>query len=146
MRIYLDNCCLQRPLDRQTQPRIRVETEAVFAVLAAVQVKDVVLCNSEALRYEINRIPDPARRFESLSLLSLATVDLRVTDEVEELALSFELRGLCAMDALHLALASVAQVDYFCTCDDKLYRQAQNLEGLGCKVITLLNLVMEISP
>ena len=146
MRIYLDNCCLQRPLDRQTQPRIRVEAEAVFAVLAAVQAKDVVLCNSEALRYEISRIPDPARRFESLSLLSLAAVDLRVTDEVEELAVSFELRGLRAMDALHLALASVAQVDFFCTCDDKLFHQAQNLEGLGCKVITLLNLVMEISP
>ena len=81
-----------------------------------------------------------------MSLLSLAAVDLRVTDEAEELAASFELRGLRAMDALHLALVSVAQVDYFCTCDDKLFRQAQNLVGLGCKVITLLNLVMEISP
>jgi len=75
MRIYLDNCCLQRPLDQQTHPRIRVETEAVFAVLAVVQTKDVVLCNSEALRYEINRIPDATRRFESLSILSLAAID-----------------------------------------------------------------------
>lgn len=31
MRIYLDCCCLQRPLDDQTQPRIRLEAEAVLA-------------------------------------------------------------------------------------------------------------------
>ena len=69
-----------------------------------------------------------------------------MTDAVEQLAASFEKRGLRALDALHLALASTAQVDYFCTCDDKLFRQAQNIEGLGCKAITLLNLVMEVSP
>ncbi len=27
VRAYIDTCCLQRPLDDQTQPRIRVETE-----------------------------------------------------------------------------------------------------------------------
>jgi hypothetical protein len=46
MRIYLDNCCLQRPLDDQTHPRIRVETEAVFAVLAAVVSGDQQLLSS----------------------------------------------------------------------------------------------------
>jgi len=46
MRVYLDNCCLQRPLDNQTQARIRVETEAVFAVLAAVQSRQVTLAGS----------------------------------------------------------------------------------------------------
>ena len=35
MRIYLDTCCLQRPLDDQTQPRIRVETEATSVKMAA---------------------------------------------------------------------------------------------------------------
>jgi hypothetical protein len=35
MRIYLDMCCLKRPFDDQSQPRIRLETEAVLALLAA---------------------------------------------------------------------------------------------------------------
>nr|VFK13333.1 MAG: hypothetical protein BECKLPF1236B_GA0070989_104617 [Candidatus Kentron sp. LPFa] len=51
MRIYLDSCCLQRPLDNQTHSRIRVETEAVFSVLAAVQAKELALLDSDALRY-----------------------------------------------------------------------------------------------
>lgn len=146
MRVYLDNCCLQRPLDKQTQPRIRVETEAVFAVLAAVQAKEVSLCSSEALLYEIGRIPDNARRVEALSMLLLAHEFLLVTDAVESLAVSFEQRGLSALDAVHLACASEAKVDYFCTCDDKLFRKASAIAGLGCKVITLLNLVLEVSP
>lgn len=146
MRIYLDNCCLQRPLDNQTQPRIRVETEAVFAVLTAVQAEEVSLCQSEVLLFEIERIPDEARRTESLSMLSLANEFLSVTDAVEALATSFEEQGLSALDALHLACASEAKVDYFCTCDDRLFRKASAMPGLGCRVITLLNLVVEVSP
>lgn len=76
MRIYLDNCCLQRPLDDQTHPRIRVETEAVFVVLAAVQAGEQSLLGSEALDYEIRRIPDEARRTEALSMLALATASV----------------------------------------------------------------------
>ncbi len=145
MRVYLDNCCLQRPLDNQTQPRIRVETEAVFAILAAVQAKDISLCSSEVLLYEIGRIPDVTRRSESLSMLSLASETLSVTDDVAQLAESFQQRGLNALEAVHLASASLARVDYFCTCDDKLFRKASEISDLGCRVITLLNLVVEVS-
>ena len=145
MRVYLDNCCLQRPLDKQTQPRIRVETEAVFAVLAAVQANEISLCSSEALVYEIGRIPDETRRTEALSILTIASEHLLVTEAVEALAISFEQHGLRALDAVHLACASLAKVDYFCTRDDKLFRKAQGLADLGCKVISLLNLVLEVS-
>lgn len=145
MRLYLDNCCLQRPLDDQTHPRIRVETEAVFAILAAVQAGDQRLVSSEALEYEIGRIPDGSRRTEVFSVLLLATERLAVTDEVEATALIFEKNGIGAMDAIHLALASYANVDYFCTCDDALFRKAQLLAGLNCKVITLLGLVPEVT-
>jgi predicted nucleic acid-binding protein len=145
MRVYLDNCCLQRPLDNQTQPRIRVETEAVFAVLAAVHAGEVYLLDSEALHYEISRIPDETRRTEALALLSLASEYLQVTDAVGASALGFEQMGLSAMDAIHLALASTAKADYFCTCDDKLFRKAVSIPGLTCKVITLLSLIPEVT-
>lgn len=145
MRAYLDNCCLQRPLDNQTQPRIRVETEAMFAVLAAVQAEELSLLDSEALHYEISRIPDETRRTEALALLSLASEYLLITDAVEALALSFEQLGLGALDAIHLALASTAKADYFCTCDDKLFRKAVSIPGLSCQVIALLSLIPEIT-
>ena len=86
MRLYLDNCCLQRPHDDQTQPRIRVETEAVFAVLATVQAGEQSLLGSEALEYEVSRIPDETRRNEVLAVLALASERLQLTDAVEALA------------------------------------------------------------
>jgi predicted nucleic acid-binding protein len=145
MRIYLDNCCLQRPLDDQTQPRIRVETEAVFVILAAVQANELVLISSEALEYEVGRIPDEARRTEILSVLALATERLLITDAVEALAVTFAQHGLSGIDAIHLAFASIAKADFFTTCDDKLFRQAQTIQNLSCKVTTILGLVPEVT-
>ena len=143
MRVYLDNCCLQRPFDNQLHPRIRVETEAVFAILAAVQAREISLLSSEALIYEIQRIPDPDRRIEALSILTLAAEKLFITEEAESLALSFEQMGLHALDALHLALASIAKADFFCTCDDRLLNKAISIANLDCRPISLLNLLLE---
>ena len=101
--IYLGSCCLQRPLDDQTQPRIKVETEAVLAILAFVQTGDLSLLNSEALEYEVSRIPDEVRRNEVMAVLALASERLEIHDEAEARAESLEIRGVRSMDAVHLA-------------------------------------------
>lgn len=145
MRIYLDTCCLQRSLDDQAHPRVKVETVAVFAILASVLSGQHTLLGSEALDYEIARIPDATRRAEARSVLTGASEYLHITDAVESLAFQLEREGLGAMDAVHVALASVAQADYFCTCDDKLYRKALTVGGLSCKIISLLGLVSEVT-
>ncbi len=46
MRVYFGSCCFQRPLDDQTQPRIKIESEAVLVMLNAVQSGDIILLNS----------------------------------------------------------------------------------------------------
>ena len=52
--------------------------------------------------------------------------------------------GLKPLDALHLALAETGKVDYFCTCDDKLLRNAKRVEDLMVKVINPVDLIQEI--
>ncbi len=42
-------------------------------------------------------------------------------------ARALESVGLKGRDALHLAAAEHAQVDYFVTCDDKLLRRARRI-------------------
>jgi len=144
MRIYLDTCCLQRPCDDQTRPRIRVETEAVLAILAAVQAGELSLLNSEALEYEINRIPDESRRNEVFAVLALAHERIEITDTVEILAESLEKSGLRPMDAVHVALAATARVDFFVTCDDRLLNKGRTLSGLDCKLMSILDLFQEV--
>jgi predicted nucleic acid-binding protein len=144
MRIYFDSCCLQRPLDDQTQPRIRVESEAVLALLNVVQSGGIVLLNSEALEYEMRRIPDKMRRNEVIAVLALAEERLELTEATVALAESLEKKGVDPMDAVHLAFASVAKADYFTSCDDKLLKKAQTMEKLDCKIISVLNLISEV--
>ncbi|MCB2263898.1 MAG: PIN domain-containing protein [Candidatus Thiosymbion ectosymbiont of Robbea hypermnestra] len=144
MRIYLDSCSLQRPLDDQTQLRIRVETEAIISILAAAQAGGVVLLNSEALEYETGRIPDKQRRTEIAAVLASTNEYLEITAQVETLAIILEGHGIGPMDAVHLALASTAKVDFFATCDDRLLRKAKAVTGLGCEVISVLGVVSEV--
>jgi predicted nucleic acid-binding protein len=144
MRIYLDCCCLQRPYDDQTQPRIRVETEAVFAILTGVQSGDVTLLGSEALEYELSRIPDAARRHEAMALLSLAAERLVITEDIELLSDLLEQDGIAAMDAVHLAVASCSGADFFVTCDDKLLRKSRASTHLKRQVAPLLGIIAEI--
>ena len=146
MRIYLDCCCLQRPFDDQTQPRIKVETEAVLAILASVQAGDVSLLGSEALDYEASRIPNEERRGQMAAILALANEYVEMTPGVEQLAASLEKSGIFPMDALHLALASTAGADFFATCDGKLLRKGPLLAKLECPVISLLDLAAEVLP
>ena len=146
MRIYLDCCCLQRPLDDQTQPRIKVETEAVLAILASVQAGDVLLLGSEALDYEASRIPNDERRSQVAAILALANEYVEMTQGVEKLAESLEKEGIFPMDAVHVALASTAGADFFCTCDGKLLRKKHVLSELECPVVSLLDLAAEVLP
>ena len=51
MRAYMDVCRLNRPFDDQTQDRIRIESEAVLAILNRC-MDDWILVGSEVIDYE----------------------------------------------------------------------------------------------
>ena len=52
--------------------------------------------------------------------------------------------GFKPLDALHIALAETGNADYFCTCDDRLLRNARKVKDLMVKVINPVDLVQEI--
>jgi len=144
MKIYLDCCCLQRPYDDRSQPRIAVEAEAVLIVLALCESDDLELISSDALLLEINQIPDQIRKEDALAILNLAKNTIELTSEIETLAREFESYGIKTLDSLHLAFASFSRVDFFCTCDDKFMKKAKCLENLNTKVVSPTELVMEL--
>jgi hypothetical protein len=61
MKIYLDNCSLQRPLDSKTQTRAILEAEAVLGILTLIESGKVTLVSSEALLFEIDHSPSCSR-------------------------------------------------------------------------------------
>ena len=57
VKVYLDVCCLCRPLDNQLIPKIRYESEAVIAILNRCS-RDWELIWSSAIMYEVAKIVD----------------------------------------------------------------------------------------
>jgi predicted nucleic acid-binding protein len=145
MRIYLDTCSLQRPLDARTSPRIHLEAEAILDVFALCETGQVTLIGSEVLQFETERIQDSLRRALAYEALARANGYVDTTDAVIRRAQHFQEAGMRPLDALHLASAIEAKVDYFCTSDEKLLRRGKALSTESTKVVSPLELIMELS-
>jgi len=52
MKIYLDNCCFNRPFDDQTNFRIRLESEAIKMILFLCEQKHWQLISSKIVEFE----------------------------------------------------------------------------------------------
>jgi len=146
MKIYLDNCSVQRPLDDKTQIRIALEAEAILSILALCESGAVELIASETLLFETRRNPNVSRLEHALEVLSNAKTFVHVNDGIENRAKEFIAIGIKPLDALHLASAEHAQADYFCTSDDKFLKKAKSRTDLKTKVVSPIQLIEEIAP
>ncbi len=145
MLIYLDTCCLQRPLDDRSQPRINIEAEAVLTILGIIEKNHIDLVSSEVLEYEISRISDKSRENKVREILAISDAYITINDEIELKANQYMKEGIKPMDALHLASAIVANIDYFCTADDKFLKKAKKINTSFIKITSPLELVIEVS-
>ena len=144
MRVYLDACCLQRPLDDRSQPRVNLEAEAVLTILGLVENGDLELVSSDALDFEVDRTPDSDRREAAREILKLAGETVRLDDGIENAAAALVESGFKPLDALHLAFASHAAVEYLGTCDDKFRKRARRMKGLKVAVVSPLELIERV--
>lgn len=146
LKLYLDVCCLNRPFDDWMQPRIRLEAEAVIAIINRCQSGDWLMIASTALKSEIAQTPESTKRQQVMDLLSVSKIDLQVTIENINRANELQALGYKPFDALHIACAEVAKADAFLTTDDRILRKATNQsERLNVRVANPLTWIMENS-
>ena len=144
MRVYLDMCCLKRPFDDQSQPRIHLESEAVLALLGAPQEK-VEFWRSAALELENNQNPLPQRaakvRLWLEALPPIAAPDATLANRIKELmALGFK-----NFDAMHVASAESCAAEVLCTCDDQfLAAGGRHAADLKVRVVNPIDLAREV--
>ncbi|WP_404787369.1 PIN domain-containing protein [Altericista sp. CCNU0014] len=143
-RIYLDVCCLNRPFDDWAQPRIRLEAEAVIAILNRCQTGDWLMVASTALASEIAQTPEVIRRQQVIDLLAAAKIEIQVTPEHIKRSFALQRLGFKPFDALHIACAEAAKGDVFITTDDRLLRKAAtHADRLDVQVQNPLTWLME---
>ena len=120
MKIYLDNCCFNRPFDDQTQIRIKIETEAKLKIQEEVRSGNIQLVWSYVLDYENNRNPFLERKIRITGWKKYAINDVEETSKVLSTADFLNNIGIQKVDSLHIACAIFSCCDYFLTTDDKI--------------------------
>ncbi len=145
MKVYLDNCCLNRPFDDQTQLRIHLESEAVKAILELCEQGTWSLICSQVNRFEIAATPDKDRKKKLQLSLALTKETIKLTPEIIRQAKAYESSGLKAFDAMHLACAET-QADVLLTVDDKFLKKAVSLPTCQIRVSNPLTWLEEVSP
>ena len=145
MRIYLDNCCYNRPFDDQTQDRIHIESEAVLAILKACENGLLQILSSPVVKLEIDKFSNEDKREKVLALYSIANPDIPFTEEIKNRAEDIRSKSsIRLMDSLHVATAEAGKVDAMLTTDDRLIKACEKLR-LGIKVVNPVTFIMEMS-
>jgi len=123
-RIYLDVCCLNRPLDDSCQDRIRLEAEAVLSIYRKCRLGEWTLLNSEVIEAELRQSPDIQRVELIVAALAIALEKVRLDSSLKQRASDLVKLGLKPFDAAHVASAEALAADVFLTTDDRLIRKA----------------------
>ena len=125
MRIYLDNCCYNRPYDDQSQIRIYLETQAKLHIQELIKLRRVELVTSYMLEYENgkNRFMQKKRTIENFMNDNESYYVGNERDEmIAKMAEPIMQTGVKEKDAFHVACAIYAKCDYFITTDDRLLK------------------------
>ena len=129
MRIYLDNCCYNRPYDDQTQVRISLETQAKLHKQHMIIENRLDLASSYVLMAENYANPHETRKNSILEFIeenSTVFVSEANFDKIAELAQPIIETGIKPPDAYHIACAIFAHCDFFITTDKRVLKYVTN--------------------
>ena len=127
MRVYLDNCCYNRPFDPQTDLRVCLETMAKMRVQALMKDGSLEYAWSDALDYELGQSPNYQDPDMIAPWRDGAIVDVETDDDLIDRAEAIQAYGIKAMDALHIASAESAGCDWFLTTDRGILKKLRML-------------------
>ena len=113
MKVYLDNCCFNRPFDDQTLLSTRLETEAKLKIQEKIKAADMSLGWSYILDFENNANPFLERQIEIQRWKKFSCSFTNETPEILAQMKQLITLGLKPIDALHIACAIELKCDYF---------------------------------
>ena len=142
LKIYLDNCCYNRPFDEQSQDLIRLETEAKLVVQNRVKQGLYSLVWSFMLDFENNDNPTAANREAIQSWQHIADEYCSASDDILSSAKKIMLHGLKHKDAIHLACAMKHQCDFLVTTDRRFSNKNDRISGI--EIINPITLILKM--
>lgn len=126
IKVYLDNCCFNRPFDDQSHLRIKIESEAKLKI----QAGRLSLIWSYILDAENTANPFEERKTAIENWKNNAIIDINENSEIIDSAIALTKIGLRSKDALHIACAISANCNYFITTDDAILNKNSMIDNL----------------
>ena len=137
-RIYLDNCCFNRPYDDQTQLMIYLETQAKLHVQGLVLEKKIELVWSFILTFENSRNIFEAKKTAISQWENVSSSFVEKSEEIRFIAKEIMTAGIEAADAVHVACAIAGNCHYFITVDKRLLKY-KDKRIIICNPIEFIN-------
>ena len=128
-RIYLDNCCFNRPYDDQGALRVFLESQAKMYLQEMIRRGELELATSYVLLYENARNPFTNKRTaieDFLKAYSSIYIGPERAEKIQQIAVPIMAAGIKPMDAYHVACAIEAECGYFLSTDQRLIKYRSN--------------------
>ena len=121
-RIYLDNCCFNRPYDDQSRLRIELETKSKLFIQKLIVSDNLELIISYMSILENDDNPYEIRKSAICDFFKYAKRTIFESDALLLIAKEINEVGLKPKDSLHIASAIISKCDYFFSTDDKILK------------------------
>ena len=142
MRIYLDNCCFNRPYDDQNQMKVYFETEAKLYIQEQIKLGKFQLVWSYILDFENYQNQDMNKRELISDWINFSVEDIEENEEIIKSSNELKKIGFDFYDSLHLACAIYAKCEYFMTTDNKILKKRDQINSI--KVINPIDFIREL--
>jgi len=130
VRVYLDNCCFNRPFDDQSQIRVRLESEAKMKIQEEIRSGHLHLAWSYIMDYENSKNPYQERKERIKNWKRYAEIDIQESPELLKAAALLGAHGFQKIDCLHIACAILSECEYFLTTDDGILKRGKVLDNI----------------
>ena len=141
MRIYLDNCSLNRPYDDQSQLKIHLESEAKLWVQDEILRGRFELAWSYILEIENNQNPYLERKESIGTWQSLAVIDIEASEELLNQAKIIQSTGIKELDSLHIASAIMTNCVVFLTTDKGIIKKKDKINKI--RIMNPVDFILE---
>ena len=135
MKVYLDNCCFNRPYDNQSYLTISIEAQAKLQIQSLIRAKRLTLASSFILEYENFCNPYPDRKSAIQQFLDENVMDYVGRNLSELVVLKAEkimTTGVKMKDACHIACAEMMNCDYLLSTDKRMLKyKSESMELLN---------------
>lgn len=125
MKLYMDNCCYNRPYDSQQHLLIELETKAKLHIQNLIKQNKIELSTSFILWYELSQNPYEIRKKGITDFIRNNSSSFVSSDNgksIKERASRIMETGIKMKDAYHISCAIEDGCDYFLTTDKRLLR------------------------